>query len=100
MGFKRITVNPNQMGGVPCIRGLRIPVATVAAMGAEGMTEAEILRALPDLEPEDIREALRFVAEAGQERVLPSLEDLEPEHGAFAAPSGWAGRDVDARRRP
>jgi len=69
--FKRITVDPEQMGGVPCIRGLRIPVATILAMLAEGMTETEILAAYPDLEPEDIREALRFAAEAVQERQLP-----------------------------
>ena len=78
MGYMRITVNPYQMGGVPCIRGLRIPVATVVAMVAEGMTEAEILQALPDLEPEDIREALRFAAEAVQERALPLVKDREP----------------------
>jgi uncharacterized protein (DUF433 family) len=71
MNFTRITINPNQMGGVPCIRGLRIPVATVVGMVAEGMSEAEILRAFPDLESEDIREALRFAAEAVQERALP-----------------------------
>jgi uncharacterized protein (DUF433 family) len=53
----RITINPQQMGGVPCIRGLRIPVATVVDMVAAGMTETEILREFPDLEPEDIREA-------------------------------------------
>ena len=41
--FERITVNPNQMGGVPCIRGLRIPVATVLRMLAGGMSEQEIL---------------------------------------------------------
>lgn len=77
MGYTRITVNPHQMGGVPCIRGLRIPVATVVAMVAEGMTDAEILEALPDLEAEDIREALRFAAEALQERALPLIEDHE-----------------------
>ena len=69
--FKRITVNPNQMGGLPCIRGLRIPVATVVGMVAEGMTEHEILKAYPDLEIEDIREALRYAAEAVRERELP-----------------------------
>jgi uncharacterized protein (DUF433 family) len=53
-------------------------VATVVAMVAEGMTEAEILQALPDLEPEDIREALRFAAEAVQERALPLVKDREP----------------------
>ena len=71
MTFKRITVNAEQMGGVPCIRGLRIPVATVIGMIAEGMNEQEILRGYPDLEPEDIREALRYAAEALRERELP-----------------------------
>jgi len=59
------------MGGVPCIRGLRIPVATVVAMVADGMGEGEILAAYPDLEAEDIREALRYAAEAVRERELP-----------------------------
>ncbi len=71
MNFTRVTVNPTQMGGVPCIRGLRIPVATVVALVADGMAEAEILRAYPDLEREDIREALRFAADAVRERELP-----------------------------
>lgn len=59
------------MGGVPCIRGLRIPVATVVGMVADGMSEHEILGAYPDLEAEDIREALRYAAEAVRERELP-----------------------------
>ena len=59
------------MGGVPCIRGLRIPVATVVSMVADGMTEDEILKAYPDLEREDIRESLRYAAEAVRERELP-----------------------------
>jgi len=71
MNFHRITVNPNQMGGVPCIRGLRIPVATVVDMVADGMTEEEILNAYPDLEAEDIRESLRYAAEALREREIP-----------------------------
>jgi uncharacterized protein (DUF433 family) len=71
MIFQRITINANQMGGVPCIRGLRIPVATVVGMIADGMTEAEILRDYPDLRTEDIHEALQFAAEAVQERELP-----------------------------
>jgi uncharacterized protein (DUF433 family) len=71
MKFTRITANPNQMGGMPCIRGLRIPVATVVGMIAEGMTEAEILAAYPDLERGDISEALRYAAEAVRERELP-----------------------------
>lgn len=71
MKLKRITVNPKQMDGVPCIRGLRIPVATVVGMVAEGMAEEDILKAYPDLEHDDIREALRFAAEAVRERELP-----------------------------
>jgi uncharacterized protein (DUF433 family) len=59
------------MGGVPAIRGLRIPVATVVGMVADGMTEAEILAAYPDLEPADIEQALRYAAEAVRERELP-----------------------------
>jgi uncharacterized protein (DUF433 family) len=71
MTFTRITVNPQQMGGVPCIRGLRIPVATVVGMMADGMREEEILDAFPDLEREDIREAMHYAAEAVRERELP-----------------------------
>ena len=69
--FTRITVDPSQMGGLPCIRGLRIPVATVVGMVGDGMAEAEILSAYPDLEVEDVREALRYAAEAVRERELP-----------------------------
>lgn len=61
----------DQMGGVPCIRGLRIPVATVVGMLADGMSTDEILAAYPDLEAEDVREAMRYAAEAVQERELP-----------------------------
>lgn len=61
-----ITIDPNQMGGVPCIRGLRIPVATVVAMVTDGMTREEILRAYPDLEPEDITAALEYARRASR----------------------------------
>jgi uncharacterized protein (DUF433 family) len=53
--FARITVNPSQMDGLPCIRGLRIPVATVLRMLAGGMSEQEILADYPDLQLEDVR---------------------------------------------
>ena len=71
MKFARITVDPKRMDGVPCIRALRIPVATVVGMVADGMTEAEILAAYPDLEREDIADALRYAADAVRERALP-----------------------------
>ena len=73
MEFRRITVDPRQMGGVPCLRRLRIPVATVVGMVADGMSEEDILRAYPDLAREDIREALRYAAAAVQEREIPLL---------------------------
>ena len=64
MRFGRITANPAQMGGVPCIRGLRIPVATIIGLLAQGMSRAQVLTDYPDLEPEDIEEALRYAAAA------------------------------------
>jgi uncharacterized protein (DUF433 family) len=76
MRFARITVNSNQMGGVPCIRGLRIPVSTVVDMVADEMSTMEIVAAFPDLEPEDIREALQFAAETVRERELPLVTVL------------------------
>ena len=73
MKYTRISVNPDKMGGVPCIRDLRVPVATVVGMVAEGMSVPEILADYPYLEAEDIREALYFAAEAVRERELPLL---------------------------
>lgn len=75
MDFARITADSTRMGGVPCIRNLRIPVATIVDMVADGMTVPEILKAYPDLEADDIREALRFAAEAVRERELPLLSN-------------------------
>ena len=73
MAFTRISVDPGRCGGVPCIRDLRIPVATVVSMVAEGQTHDEIIHEFPELELDDIREALRFAAEAVRERELPLL---------------------------
>ncbi len=72
MKFDRITVSPDHMTGMPCLRGLRIPVSTVIGMVAEGLSWDEILDSYPDLEMDDIREALGYAAEAVRERELPS----------------------------
>ncbi len=69
--FARITVRPEQMGGVPCVRRLRIPVATVVGMVAEKMTDEQILAHYPDLTEDDIQECLQYAAEAVRERELP-----------------------------
>ena len=74
MHFSRITVEQDKMGGVPCIRGLRIPVATVVGMFASGMSTEEILNDYPDLEKEDIFEALAYAAEVVNERQIPLVE--------------------------
>ena len=71
MRFTRITVDPHLMGGVPCIRGLRMPVATVVGMVADAMSIDDILREHPTLEAADIREALQYAAEAVRERMIP-----------------------------
>jgi uncharacterized protein (DUF433 family) len=81
MTFTRITARPDQMGGVPCIRGLRIPVATVVGMVADGMSEPEIAAAYPALEAEDVREAIRYAAEAVRERELPVSRAATPQGG-------------------
>ena len=75
MKFTRITVNPEQMNGVPCIRGLRIPVSMVIGMVANGMKNEDILQAYPDLELQAISEALTFAAESVRERQFPILEN-------------------------
>ena len=71
MRFERITINPKQVGGLPCLRGLRIPVTTIVGQLAAGRTHAEILEDFPELEEADIYAALEFAAEAVQQRELP-----------------------------
>ena len=70
MAFTRIAADAERMGGVPCIRHLRVPVATIVGTVADGMTMTDILRAYPDLETEDVAEALRFAADAVREREI------------------------------
>ena len=70
--FDRITFEPGKMGGRACIRGLRITVSTIVGLVAEGETTAAILEAYPDLEPEDIRQALAYAAWLTREEVMPA----------------------------
>ncbi|NCO68194.1 MAG: hypothetical protein COY75_09535 [Nitrospirae bacterium CG_4_10_14_0_8_um_filter_41_23] len=61
-GFKRITFNSNIMGGQACVRGMRIPVSLIVNLVANGMATDKIIKEYPDLEPEDIKEALQYAS--------------------------------------
>jgi uncharacterized protein (DUF433 family) len=61
--LERITFSPKQCGGRPCIRGLRIRVQDVLDLLADGMTTAEVVRQLPDLEPDDVRACIAFASQ-------------------------------------
>ncbi|MGW1060186.1 DUF433 domain-containing protein [Micromonospora rubida] len=71
MDFERITVDPDVMGGVPCVRQSRVPVATVLAMMADGMSATDILTDLPFLDEEDMAEVLHYAADAVRDRAAP-----------------------------
>jgi uncharacterized protein (DUF433 family) len=72
--LKRITVNPEIMTGLPCIRGMRIPASTILGLLASGSAEEEILADYPDLEPDDIRACMAYAAWLTREREI----DLQP----------------------
>ena len=72
--FERITFDPQIMGGRACIRGLRMTVSMVVNLVANGMTTEEILKEYPDLEPEDIKEALQYAASLAREEIHPFPE--------------------------
>jgi uncharacterized protein (DUF433 family) len=69
MKFDRITFDPAIMGGRACIRGMRIPVSVIVRQIAHEATVAEILKGYPDLEPEDIRQAIEYAAWLSEEEV-------------------------------
>jgi uncharacterized protein (DUF433 family) len=71
MRFERISVDHLIMGGVPCVTGTRIPVATVVSLVAEGLSVEQIAQGHPQLHADDVREALLYTAEAMRERELP-----------------------------
>jgi len=72
-GFKRITFDANIMGGQACIRGMRIPVSLVVNLIANEMTMDEIIKEYPDLEPEDIKEALQYASWLTREELHPAV---------------------------
>jgi uncharacterized protein (DUF433 family) len=83
--YHRITVDSAKMGGAPCIRRLRIPVCAVVGLVAEGRTVAQILSDYPDLEPDHIREAPAYAAEAVQQADGSPGCELHPGGSGFRA---------------
>ena len=69
----RITFDPNVMGGRPCIRGLRVTAGTIVGLVAAGYTAADILKAYPYPENEDINEALAYAAWRAEEIEIPLI---------------------------
>jgi uncharacterized protein (DUF433 family) len=72
MKFDRITFDSQIMDGRACIRGMRIPVSVIVGQIAHGATTEEVLADYPDLEPEDMRQALQYAAWLAQEQVHPA----------------------------
>ncbi len=69
----RITIDPEIMGGMPCIRGYRIPVSLIIKLIASGKTTKEILKDYPELEEEDVKQALEYAAWTVSEEILPTI---------------------------
>lgn len=101
MAFERITIDHEKMGGLPCIRDLRIPVGTVLGQLAAGREVREILEDFPDLEPADILAALEYAAAAVQELTgcVPASAAITPNgHGLCGVSRRLRGSS--ARRKP
>ena len=70
--FDRITFNPQIMGGRACIRGMRIPVSVIVGQIAHGVSSEDLLEDYPDLEADDVKQALEYAAWLTQEEIIPS----------------------------
>ena len=89
----RITFNPKQCGGRPCIRGMRIRVSDILDLFAAGLDAAQILDEMPDLEAEDLKACLNYAARGRREkfdRVLSKVPDVEPEEHDRLSPHNAA----------
>jgi len=74
LGFDRITFDPNILGGKACIRGMRISVSLIVNLVANGMTAPQIVAEYPDLEEEDVAQALKYAAWITDDQFLPATE--------------------------
>lgn len=87
---ERITVNPKQCGGRPCIRGMRIRVTDVLELYAAGLSAEQILDELPDLEPEDLQASLMFAAFEGYRSSSRSTSKTSVAFGGITPPAPCA----------
>ena len=74
LGFDRITFDPNILGGKACIRGMRVSVSLIVNLVANGMTAPQIVAEYPDLEEEDVAQALKYAAWITDDQFLPATE--------------------------
>ena len=74
LGFARITFDPNILGGKACIRGMRISVSLIVNLVANGMIAPQIVAEYPDLEEEDVAQALKYAAWVADDQFLPATE--------------------------
>jgi len=74
--LERIAIDPEVMGGQPCVRGLRIPVSLIIKLIASGKKIAELLEDYPELEEEDIKQSLEYAAWTVSERILPLTYEI------------------------
>src|SRR5688500_11798681 len=100
MSYNRITIDHRKMGGLPCIRDLRIPVSTVIGQLAAGRTHEEILADFPDLEEPDIVAALEYAAAAVQERELPLAAGLSSSSTPTSRPDSQTCSTSRASKQP
>ncbi|MFO8132724.1 MAG: DUF433 domain-containing protein [Thermoplasmatota archaeon] len=81
--FTRITIHPDLLGGQPCIREMRIPVSLIVKLVAAGKTANQIMDDYPELEKEDIRQALEFAAWMTSEKTVPTTTLYEDISSLF-----------------
>jgi len=96
--FDRITFSSNQMAGRACIRGMRITVALLLNLVANGLSTEEIIREYPDIEPEDIRQALSYAAALANEEPTQSCPSLVKDDLGFWIYEGEVPSDFDVVR--
>ena len=88
---ERITINPERCGGRPCVRGMRIRVTDVLELFAAGLAAEQILKQLPDLEPEDLQACVEFAAQSQQ--LESAIEGLSGEKKSLTVSFRKAGRE-------